>query len=295
MKKILPLLLFLFTALASNAQNLTINFSDCTVEEAMSHLKNEGISFILKSDSVDMDAKVNADFKEASLEMIVRKIFENQNVSLIISDSVVVVSAKSEPVQAMKTEQEVRKTEGKIVDSQGAPVSGASIFIKDTSIGTVSGSEGDFSLPLDKESILVISCLSYATRQIKASPGQKLTVVLEDSQEFLDEVVLVGYGTQKKVNLTGAVATISTEAIAQRPVENISQALQGLIPGLNIAQSSGLLDSNPLINIRGIGTIAEGSSAAPLVLIDGTEGNINTINNLPAGVYIINGMKVTKQ
>lgn len=185
MKKILPLLLFLFTALASNAQILTINFRDCTVEEAMSHLKNEGISFILKSDSVDMDAKVNADFKEASLEMIVRKIFENQNVSLIISDSVVVVSAKSEPVQTMKTEQEVRKTEGKIVDSQGAPVSGASIFIKDTSIGTVSGSEGDFSLPLDKESILVISCLSYATRQIKASPGQKLTVVLEDSQSFL--------------------------------------------------------------------------------------------------------------
>ena len=117
MKKILPLLLFLFTALASNAQILTINFRDCTVEEAMSHLKNEGISFILKSDSVDMDAKVNADFKEASLEMIVRKIFENQNVSLIISDSVVVVSAKSEPVQTMKTEQEVRKTEGKIVDS----------------------------------------------------------------------------------------------------------------------------------------------------------------------------------
>ncbi len=278
MKKILPLLLFLFTALVSNAQNLTINFSDCTIEEAMSQLKNEGISFILKSDSIDMDAKVNANFTEASLETIVRKIFDKQNVSLIISDSVVVVSAKSEPAQTMKKEQEVRKTEGKIVDSEGIPVSGASIFVQDTNVGTVSGYEGDFSISLEKESTLVVSCLSYATKHIKATPGQKLTIVLEDSAEFLEEVVLVGYGTQKKVNLTGAVATISTDAIAQRPVENVSQALQGLIPGLNIAQSSGLLDSNPMINIRGIGTIAEGSSAAPLVLIDGTEGNINTIN-----------------
>ena len=146
MKKILALLLFLFIALVSNAQNLTINFRDCTIEEAMSHLKNEGISFILKSDSIDMDAKVNADFTEAPLETIVRKIFENQNVTLIFRDSVVVVSAKSEPVQTMKKAEEVRKTEGKIVDSKGIPVSGASIFIQDTSVGTVSGAEGEFSI-----------------------------------------------------------------------------------------------------------------------------------------------------
>ena len=116
------------------------------------------------------------------------------------------------------------------------------------------------------------------TKTISVSPGQKISVVLEASTEFLEEVVLVGFGTQKKVNLTGAVATLSTESIAQRPVGNVTQALQGLIPGLNIAQSSGLLDSNPSMNIRGIGTIAEGSSAAPLVLIGGTEGNLNTIN-----------------
>ena len=111
MKKILTLLLFLFAALVSNAQNLTINFSDCTIEEAMSHLKNEGISFILKSDSIDMDAKVNANFTDASLETIVRKIFENQNVSLIISDSVVVVSAKSEPVQTMRKDADFNVTD----------------------------------------------------------------------------------------------------------------------------------------------------------------------------------------
>ena len=89
MKKILTLLLFLFIALASNAQNLTINFDNCTIEEAMSQLKNEGISFILKSDSIDMGAKVNARFTDAPLETIVQTIFQNQNVTFIVKDSAV--------------------------------------------------------------------------------------------------------------------------------------------------------------------------------------------------------------
>ena len=278
MKKILTLLLFLCTTLVLSAQNLTVRFDDCTVEEAMGQLKNKGISFVIKSEAIDMKAKVNATFTDAPLEEIVKTIFRNQNVALVVNDSAVVISRKADPVPSQKKVTAVKYATGRITDKAGLPVPGASILVQETGAGTVSDSNGDFSIPLEKDATLVVSCLSYATRTIHAYPDQKLSIVLEDSSEYLDEVVLVGYGTQKKVNLTGAVATISTESIAQRPVENVTQALQGLIPGLNIAQSSGLLDSNPSINIRGIGTIAEGSTAAPLVLIDGTEGNINTLN-----------------
>ena len=279
MKKLLTLLLVLLcTTLALSAQNLTVRFDNCTIEEAMTILKNQGVSFMLKSEFLDLTERINADLVDVPLEKVVQTIFGNQNVELIVKGSTVVVSGKAEPVQTKKAAPIVKNVSGSIVDRQGQPVPGASILIQNTNTGTVSDVNGAFSLPLEKDATLVVSCLSYDTKNVKATPGQKLTVVLDESAEFLDEVVLVGYGTQKKVNLTGAVATLSTESIIQRPVENVAQALQGLIPGLNIAQSSGLLDSNPSINIRGIGTIAEGSSAAPLVLIDGTEGNINTIN-----------------
>ena len=98
--------------------------------------------------------------------------------------------------------------------------------------------------------------------------------------QTLDEVVVVGYGTQKKVNVTGAVGMVDSKVIAARPVQNVSQALQGVIPGLNltVGNSGGSLDGEMNINIRGTGTIGDGSGSSPLVLIDGIEGNLNTVN-----------------
>lgn len=278
MRRILVLSFFLCVTLLLNAQSLSVRFDNCTIEEAMEQLKNQGVSFILKSDSIDLNAKVNAEFKDAELKQILQVIFQNQNVVWEMRDMAVVVSAKKETAQQKKKEAVKTITKGRITDKQGEVIVGADIIIQGTQFGTVSGLNGEFSIPMEKEAILVISCLSYATEKIHALPGQELSIVMEDDTEYLDEVVVVGFGTQKKVNLTGAVATVSADAIVQRPVQNMGQALQGLVAGLNISQTSGLLDSEPLMNIRGIGTIGEGSSAAPLVLIDGTEGNLNTLN-----------------
>lgn len=104
-------------------------------------------------------------------------------------------------------------------------------------------------------------------------------VLIEDTQN-LDEVVVVGFGTQKKVNLTGSVATVDTKTLESRPVTSVVQALQGVVPGLNISASDkgGRLDKDPTMNIRGSGNLGTGSSASPLVLIDGVEGDINALN-----------------
>ena len=160
MKKALTLLLFLFTITVLGAHNLTIRFDDCTIEEALGQLKNEGISFLIKSDSIDMSAKVNASFTDAPLEIIVSTVFKDQNVKIIVNDNTVVISKKTEPAHTEHKKAREINTTGRITDRQGIPIPGASIFIQETSIGTISDSEGNFSLSLENEVILVVSCLS---------------------------------------------------------------------------------------------------------------------------------------
>ena len=116
------------------------------------------------------------------------------------------------------------------------------------------------------------------TQHVTFRNGSSLSVVLKEDAKALDEVVVVGFGTQKKVNLTGSVSVVSGDEIATRPVQNATQALQGVVPGLQISSNSGTLDATPNINIRGTGTIGQGSSSSPLILIDGMEGDLNTIN-----------------
>ena len=103
---------------------------------------------------------------------------------------------------------------------------------------------------------------------------------MKEDAEVLDEVVIVGYGSQKKVNVTGAVGMVNSEVLEARPVQNVSQALQGVVPGLNLSvgNSGGALDSSMSINIRGAGTIGDGSGSSPLILIDGIEGDLNSVN-----------------
>lgn len=169
---------------------------------------------------------------------------------------------------------------GIVKDGTGETVIGASVVVKGTTNGTITGIDGDFSLPnVKKGDIVVISFIGYITQEITWN-GQPLNVTLKDDTQTLDEVVVVGYGTQKKVNVTGAVGMVDSKVMAARPVQNVSQALQGVVPGLNltVGSSGGALDGAMNINIRGIGTIGDGSGSAPLILIDGIEGDLNTVN-----------------
>lgn len=165
----------------------------------------------------------------------------------------------------------------------GLPVIGATVSLKsNNSIGSITDIDGRFvinNLPSEKN-ILVISYVGFKTVEIEAIPGKTISVSLKSDTEVLDEVVVVGYGTQKKVNITGSVSMIEGDKLESRPVQNVSQALQGQIPGLNltVGTSGGTLDSEMNINIRGAGTIGDGSNSNPLVLIDGMEGDLNTLN-----------------
>lgn len=175
---------------------------------------------------------------------------------------------------------------GVVKDAQG-PVPGVSV--RDKSTGKALGQTGDqgtFKIETAENAVLVFSFIGYQSKEVSlgtltpTSPGSYIVNIelLPDEANSLDEVVVVGFGTQKKVNLTGAVGTVDAKALANRPVRNATQALQGLVTGLNISQNNGSLESNPSINIRGIGTISDFSNASPLILIDGMEGSINVLN-----------------
>lgn len=169
---------------------------------------------------------------------------------------------------------------GVVFDSNGETIIGASVMVKGTTNGTITGLSGDFSLShVQKGDVILISYIGYVTAEV-IWDGKPVKITLKEDNQTLDEVVVVGYGTQKKVNVTGAVGMIDSEAIQARPVQNVSQALEGVIPGLNVStnNSGGRLDGSMSINIRGIGTIGDGSGSSPLVLIDGIEGSLNTVN-----------------
>ena len=166
---------------------------------------------------------------------------------------------------------------GVVVDETGAPLSGAAVLVQGTSQGTVTGPDGTFSLSAEEGKVLVVSYLGYTDQTVRAA-GKYLTISLEPDANYLQDVVVVGYDTQKKVNLTGSVATVSTADFGSRPIVQASTALQGMAPGVTVTTAGGAPGADAgTIQIRGIGSFG-GSSSSPLILIDGVEGNLNLLD-----------------
>ena len=170
---------------------------------------------------------------------------------------------------------------GKVVDKSGESLIGVSVKVKGTTLGTITDVNGNFSLiNITPSDVLVFSYVGMSNLEVKAENRASFAVTLENSSVNMDEVVVVGFAVQKKVNLTGSVGVATAKDLEARPVANAVQALQGLVPGLNITTSGngGELNSKKTINVRGVGTIGAGSKGDPLILIDGMEGDINTVN-----------------
>ncbi|MCH5319818.1 MAG: TonB-dependent receptor [Paramuribaculum sp.] len=169
---------------------------------------------------------------------------------------------------------------GTVVDQFGEPLVGVSVMVPGTSKGASTDVDGNFSIANvnrgESLRFTMIGCKPYET----VWHGTPLNITMEDDVAALDEVVVVGFGVQKKANLTGAVSTISATELSNRPVSSAVDALAGLAPGLDIIGSNlgGQLNATKTMNIRGIGTIGSGSNVVPLVLIDGMEGDLNTVN-----------------
>jgi len=168
--------------------------------------------------------------------------------------------------------------QGKVLDEAGLPLPGVTVQIKGSSTGTVTNFDGEFTLRVpNQETILVFSFLGYKSKEVAVESQSTFEITMEADSESLNEVVVVGYGTQKSENLVNSVSTAEIGDVVTRPSADIASSLQGTVPGLNIRSSSGGDPSTtPEINIRGFNSINGGS---PLIIVDGIEADIAKINS----------------
>lgn len=288
----LPAKLFLFILFCSigmlraadnyaQATLLHVEAVEQRVSDVLAQIEAQSeFDFFFNDEHVDLDRLVTINAEGRNVFSILDELFEGTEVNYAVHGKKIVLSTAIPSPQAA---QQSVEAVGRVVDKNGDPIIGASVTETGQSNGVITDIDGNFRLKLSSPDATVsITYIGYVGQTVSVRPGETLRIVLKEDNQLLDEIVVVGFGSQKKVNLTGAVSTVSSEELASRPVSNVSQALQGLVPGLNFGYASdgngGMLNSDMTINIRGTGTIGEGSSAAPLVLIDGMEGNMNTLN-----------------
>lgn len=185
----------------------------------------------------------------------------------------------------LNAQQNTITVKGKVM-ADGEPVIGATVLVKGVSIGTATDMDGNFSLNVASKAVLVVSSIGYETQEVPVSDREFISVVLKSDVVALNDVVVVGYGVQKKVNLTGAVSSLSMDQLEGKPVSNVLEAMQGTAPGLVIQQGSSTPGSAPSLNIRGLNTM---NNNDPLVIVDGIEGSLANLN--PADIEQISILK----
>lgn len=262
------------------AQNVNLNVKNTTLRDILDEIqKQTGYDFLYNGTLINKKQEItvlarNRDFKE-----ILREVLNPHNLVFEIDKNLVLIRQQKIRTNAhpdVLSDDQQRVRSGTVRGAEGL-LSSVSITVRGTSTGTTSDDNGRFSLPVENGQILVFSLLGYTTKELPVPASGELDVELVESLSGLDEVVVVGYGTQKKVNLTGSVSVVKGEEIAKRPVAQASAALQGLVPGLTVRQQSGQPgrdDGNLLV--RGVGTL--GSGMGPLVLVDGVQTSINNVD-----------------
>lgn len=273
----------LMMTLSIHAQNMSFNFEGITLGQALSRIESQtNYKFVYSSALTAANDRVTLQYDGSSIEALLDKLLNGKNVQYQRQGNTVVLTPSNlAPVEYVS---------GTVTDSKGDPVPGVAVVISGTSKGTYTDSNGRYSLAVDKGSeALEFSSIGFDSVSTPIGGRSTINVVLQDSSEFLEELVVVGFGTQKKVNLTGSVAVANAEDIEARPVPDLPTALEGLMPGLQVTKNSGDIASTMNINVRGQGTIGQGSSSAPLILIDGMQGDINILN--PEDVESISVLK----
>lgn len=263
----------------SQSTRLSMNMKNVSIKTVLSQIEDKSqFYFIYDATVVDVEKKVSIESENDLITKILDELFEGTNVIYKINNRQIALATESSTMIS----QQQKSISGKVTDPSGSPVPGVSVVVIGTTTGSITDANGNYSISnIQENAILKFSFVGMKSQEILVGSKTNISVVLVEETVGIDEVVVVGYGTQKKANLTGAVGTVDAKALEARPITNVGQALQGLVPGLNIVQSGphgGSLANRPSINIRGITTIGQGSSGSPLILIDGMEGDINALN-----------------
>lgn len=258
----------------SQSVKLSLNMENATIQEVLSTIEqNSGFYFTYNLAQIKATRKVSVNFKDKTVTEVLDELFSKENIHYVISDKHIALYKGNEKQIVLQT----KAITGIVTDKNGEPILGANIIEKgNPTNGTITDLDGKYSLAVSDNSILIASYIGYNKIEIPVNNRSVVNIVLTEDTQALDEVVVVGYSTQKKVNLTGSVATVNFEEMSSRPITDASQALNGASPGLQIMQNSGEPNAESFdFNIRGVGTL---NTSSPLVLVDGMEQNISMVN-----------------
>ncbi len=274
------LLLFIAQTFAtvtySQETRLTFKMQGAKVIDILNKIENESqFYFLFNQKMVDVERQVSIEVKNESIDKILTRIFENTNVSYLVKDRQIVLTTANSATEAI---QQKKSVSGKVTDSSGASLPGVSVVVKGTTMGTITDSNGSYSLPnVPANATLQFSFVGMKTQEIAFAGKTTINVTLAEDAIGIDEVVAVGYGTQKKVNLTGSIATTNAKELRSLPVANVSNSLAARMPGVNVSQNSGTPGLSSSIRIRATGTF---NNTAPLYIIDGVVRDQFAFNGL---------------
>lgn len=277
---------------SSQTAKVNITNSRMTIGSFIKQVEQEtGYMFVYNKGEVDANKTISLQKGDNMVIDCLDDIFENSEISYIFDNDYIVLTkrAKKEISENLEIQQDGKRIQGVITDETGLTVIGANVVVKGTTIGTVTDMDGRFSLEVPSDdAVLVVSYIGYTELELPVKKQKSWTIVLKEDSQSLDEVVVVGYGTQRKGNIATAVSTIKSEVLQNRPVQTVGEALQGQVPGLNVT-SKGAPGESPSLQLRGSSVLKSDNSSEPLVLVDGVPADFNFLN--PEDIESINVLK----
>ncbi len=273
-------------AQVSLSAKVSVKKTNVTLKSVLDDLeKQTGYYFVYTHQDVDVQKKVSLNVQDTKLSDALNQLCQHTGMTYEISAKYITLKKDARPVvqQSADSGPKRRSVSGKVLDATGEPVIGASIVEKGTTVGTITDFDGNFSLNISDEKPLVVSFVGMKTQEIPVKGKTNLQIVMHDDAIAMNEVVVVGYGTQKKINLTGAISTVKSETLVQAHRPNLSSALSGNLPGIRSVQTSGRPgeDGSSTLDIRGFGDA--------LVIVDGVESSYKAID--PNDIESINVLK----
>ena len=269
----LLLFVFIFCMHAENSSsqnvNVTIKRSNTELENVLNDIEKQTDYLFIYNKFVNVDRKVSVNLKKASLEEVLANLFAGTDVKYSVDGSYILLSAGGTTTTIPLSAQQGKMVSGVITDINGEPIIGANVIEKDSeSVGTVTDVDGKFTLALDKPAAtLVVSYIGYLTKEVPVGSQSVLKIILSEDTQNLEEVVVIGYGSVKKSDLTGAVGSIQVDKVQGISVKSVDQMLQGRTSGLYMVQNSGMPGASSTVRIRGGNSISGGNE--PLYIIDG--------------------------
>lgn len=274
-------------------EQITISSKNLSLEQVLSLIKKEsGYDFLYSSKDIDLSRKITKSYKNQTLRSVLDELLNKGGYEYEIDNKTILIKRKRSIAgdeSSVSSSSRQQKYTGKVLNVHNRPISGATVSIKGSDLSTSTDDEGYFELsPTTSHAVLMVSAVGYSNHEENMEGRLTANIVLEEVITGLDEVVVVGYGTQKKINLTGSVATVSGEELENRPVANATQSLQGVMPGLNVSVNGNTKPGQSFeLNVRGQGNLS--GSDAPYVLVDGMEMSLADVN--PGDIESISVLK----